>query len=148
AAAADGNDVINIAKATYTGNLVIPNAANLTNLVIQTTGGPTSENQQATVKANSGTILKVDGETGVTINALKFDGTGLASDANGFANGVAVVNGGQATIQNDFIRNISPATGEGFGIRVGQSPGALPADAPGTTGTATISNNTISNISK
>src|SRR5262249_7184429 len=69
AAAADGNDIINIAKATFTGNLTIPNSANLTNLVIQTTGSPTSENQMATLKASSGVILLVDGETNVTIKS-------------------------------------------------------------------------------
>src|SRR5262245_14392863 len=47
AAASDGNDVINVAAATFTGNLVIPNSVSLTNLILQTTGTPTSESKMA-----------------------------------------------------------------------------------------------------
>src|SRR5262245_52824901 len=73
AATADGNDIINIAKATYTENLTIPNSANLTNLVIQTTNSPTQQTGMATIKASTtGAILTVDGATGVTIQSLVF----------------------------------------------------------------------------
>src|SRR5262249_48899227 len=78
AATSDGNDIINIAKATFTENLVIPNSTNLTNLVIRkdpaATGSPT-------IKASTaGAILTVDGETGVTIQSLIIDGTGTPAN--------------------------------------------------------------------
>jgi parallel beta-helix repeat protein len=138
AAASDGNDVINVAAATFTGNLVIPNSANLTNLVIQTTGNPTSENKMAVIKANSGAVITVDGEAGVTIQNVKIDGT--STQAN---DGVYVIDGASVTIQNDFIRNVAPSGGaEGIGVRVGRFQGAT---TPG--GTVTVSNNTITGYS-
>jgi parallel beta-helix repeat protein len=138
AAASDGNDVINVAAATFTGNLVVPNSANLTNLVIQTTGNPTSESKMAVIKANSGAVITVDGKTGVTIQNVKIDGTGTQAN-----DGVYVIDGASATIQNDFIRNVAPSNGaEGIGVRVGRFQGAT---TPG--GTVTVSNNTITGYS-
>ncbi|HJZ94730.1 MAG TPA: right-handed parallel beta-helix repeat-containing protein [Gemmataceae bacterium] len=133
AATNDGNDIINIAPATYTGNLVIPNSANLTNLLIQKTPNSTGN---STIKASSaGAILTVDGETGVTINSLVFDGSNTPANQ-----GIFIKNGGQATIQSNVIQNINPSSGEGIGIRVGRS--AFAVGGP-TTGTATVSGNVV-----
>src|SRR5262249_14328960 len=133
AAASDGNDVINIAKGTYTGNLVIPNSANLTNLTIQTTNTPSAENSMAVIKATSGAVITIDGAAGGTIRNVKIDGTGTQAN-----DGIYVRNNGSATITNDFIRNIFPSSGEGIGIRVGRFQGGT---VPG--GTVTVTNNTI-----
>jgi parallel beta-helix repeat protein len=138
AATSDGNDVINVAAATFTGNLVIPNSANLTNLVLQTTGDPTTESKMAVIKASSGAVITVDGETGVTIRNVKIDGTGTQANE-----GVYVIDGASATIQNNFIRNMDPGHGnEGTGVRVGRFQGAT---TPG--GSVTVSNNTITGYS-
>jgi parallel beta-helix repeat protein len=138
AAANDGNDIINVAKATYTGNLVIPNSANLTNLIIQTTGTPTAENSMAVINATSGAVITVDGEANVTIRNLKIDGTGTQANQ-----GVFVEHGASVTIQSDFIRNIAPTNGgEGIAIRVGRFQGT-----PVTGGTVTVKGNTISGYS-
>jgi parallel beta-helix repeat protein len=132
AATSDGNDIINIDPATYIGNLVISNSPNLTNLLIQKTPGSTGN---VTIKASSsGAILTVDGETGVTIQSLVFDGSGTPAN-----DGIFVKNGGQSTIQSNIIQNIAPTSGEGIGIRVGRSVFAGGA----TTGTATISSNVV-----
>jgi parallel beta-helix repeat protein len=133
AAASDGNDTINVAAGTYTGNLVIPNAPGLTNLVIQTTGSPSSEGKMAVIKASSGAVITINGEPNVTIQFVKIDGTGTQANQ-----GVYLINNGSATIQHDFIRNISPSSGEGIGIRVGRFQGT---PVPG--GSVTVSGDTI-----
>jgi parallel beta-helix repeat protein len=136
ASASDGNDTININAGTYTGNTTVPSSANITNLVIQTTGQPSAEGSMAVLKANSGIILTLNGEAGVIVRSVKFDGTGTqANDA------IFVENGATATIDKNFVRNFNPTTGEGIGIRVGRyQAGVIPG------GTVTVCNNTVSNF--
>jgi parallel beta-helix repeat protein len=112
------------------------NAANTSN---KPTVKPTS------TLTGSNAIFDVNGATGVTLENLVIDGSGTSTAWFG----VFVEQGGSATIQSNTIQNVmgTASTGgdTGFAVRVGRSSlsGQL-----ATTGTATVTGNTITHYGK
>src|SRR5262249_11952910 len=138
---------IKIDPGTYNEQVVIPNTINATNSLII---DATTTSNKPTVRPNftlsgSQAVVDVNGATGFTIQNVIIDGGGTPSAWFG----VFVEQGGSATVKNNTIKNMTAtaSTGgdTGFGIRVGRS--SL-SGQPATTGTATISGNTITGYGK
>jgi parallel beta-helix repeat protein len=148
AAAESGtSNTIEIDAGTYNEQVTIPSTVTTTDsLVIEAT----STKSEPTVKptgtlTGNQAIFDVDGATGVTLKNLVINGSGTSSAWFG----VFVEGGGSATIEDDTIENMAAtaSTGNdtGFGVRVGRS--SL-SGQPATTGTATVSNDTITGYGK
>jgi parallel beta-helix repeat protein len=134
-------DTIKVYPGTYNEQVVIPSTINATNSLVIDAGNTSNKPTIAAPASTTGSkaIIDVNGATGFTVQNMIIDGTG--SDV---WFGVFVENAGSATIQNNTIQNImaSAASGAdtGFAIRVGRS---ILSSQPATSGTATISSNTI-----
>jgi parallel beta-helix repeat protein len=140
-AAANPGDTIKVDPGVYTQQVVIgKNAHGVTLNNIKLLG----TNQQSiiapTVNSQTAALLEVTGAKNVTIDGFTVTGPGNGTGSIGY--GILVDGGGSATITNDHITNIrdNPISGDqnGVGIKVGGS----------TTGTATISHDTIDNYQK
>jgi parallel beta-helix repeat protein len=149
AAASSGTaNTILIDPGTYNEQVVIPNSITATDSLVinaaNTSNKPTIK-PTSTLTGGSNAIVDVNGATGLTIENVVIDGGGTSSAWFG----VFVEQGGSATIQNNTIKNVaataSSGDDNGFGIRVGRS--SLSGQS-GTTGTATISGNTITGYGK
>jgi parallel beta-helix repeat protein len=140
-------DTIKIDPGTYAEQVTIPSTITATNSLVITAASTTNKPTVKPTATLTGTqaIIDVNGATGVTIQNLVIDGGGTSSAWFG----VFVEGGGSATVQSNTIRNVTAtaSTGEdtGFGIRVGRS--SLSGQSA-TTGTATITSNTITNYGK
>jgi parallel beta-helix repeat protein len=140
-------DTILIDAGTYNEQVVIPSSINTTNsLVINAASLSNKPTIKPTVALSmSMAIVDVNGATGVTLENVIIDGSGTSTAWFG----VFVENGGNATIQSNTIQNVTATASSGqdtgFGIRVGRN--TLSGQAA-TTGTATISNNTITGYGK
>jgi parallel beta-helix repeat protein len=140
-------DTILIDQGTYAEQVTIPSTINTTNSLVinaaNTSKKPTVK--PTTALTGSQAILDVNGATGVTIQNLIIDGSGTSTAWFG----VFVEGGGSATISSNTIQNVagtaSSGNDNGFGIRVGRS--SLSGQAA-TTGTATITSNTITGYGK
>jgi parallel beta-helix repeat protein len=140
-------DTIKIDPGTYNEQVVIPSTITTTNsLVIDAA----NTSNQPVIKptftlTGSNAIVDVNGATGLTIKHMVIDGSGTSSAWFG----VFVEQGGSATITSNTIKNLtataSSGNDTGFGIRVGRS--SL-SGQPATTGTATITSNTITGYGK
>jgi parallel beta-helix repeat protein len=114
--AADAGDTILVARGTYTEQVTIPDDKDDLTLRSQ-------QSQRAVIEAPATltgelAIVTVDGADGVTIRG--FTVTGPAGTADGLTYGVAVVNGGSATIEDNFITKIrnNPLNGSQTGIGI------------------------------
>jgi parallel beta-helix repeat protein len=137
-AAANSGDTISIDTGTYQEQVTIPSRFTSLTVTSTTTSSPATIKAPASV-TGSGAIVDINGAKGVTLKSLTITGDGSST----VQDGILVENGGSATIQNDKVQNIKPTVGyDGVGIRVGRS--AL-AGTP-TTGTATVSNSTVTNF--
>jgi parallel beta-helix repeat protein len=149
-AAANSNtaNTILIDANTYNEQVIIPSTITTTNSLVinaaSTRNEPTVK-PTSTLTGGSNAIFDVNGAKGVTIENLIIDGSGTSSAWFG----VFVEQGGSATITGNTIQNLaataSSGTDTGFGIRVGRS--SLSGQAA-TTGTATITSNTITGYGK
>jgi parallel beta-helix repeat protein len=152
--AAKPGDTIQVDPGTYTGPVTIgqnSSGVTLNNLVLA------GSNQSSIIQWSSNpdptkpAIVEISGAKNVTLNGFTIQGPGNAPGSIGY--GVEVDGGGSANITNNHITKIedSPMDGvqSGIAIRVGQSPITTgTTTTPGTTGTATISHNTIDGYQK
>jgi parallel beta-helix repeat protein len=147
AASSPGADTILIDPGTYNEQVTVPATINAsTNSLVINAANTSSKPVILPTAALTGSmaIVDVNGATGLTLENVIIDGSGTTAPL-----GVFVENGGAATIQSNTIRNVSGSFfqggQDGIAIRVGRSSlSGLPA----TTGTATISSNTITKYGK
>jgi parallel beta-helix repeat protein len=147
AASSNTANTILIDPGTYAEQVTIPSTITTTNSLVinaaNTSNKPTVK--PTSTLTGSMAIFDVNGAKGVTIENLVIDGGGTSSAWFG----VFVEGAGSATITLNTIQNVAAtaSTGgdTGFGIRVGRSSrsGQL-----ATTGTATITSNTITGYGK
>jgi parallel beta-helix repeat protein len=141
-------DTIKIDPGTYNEQVIVPSTITATNSLVidaaNTSNKPTIK-PTFPLTGGSNAIIDVNGAKGLTIQNLVIDGSGTSSAWFG----VFVEQSGTATIQNNTIKNLTAtaSTGNdtGFGIRVGRS--SLSGQSA-TTGTATITSNTITGYGK
>jgi parallel beta-helix repeat protein len=147
AAGSNTSNTILIDAGTYNEQVTIPNTITTTNSLVINAANTKNKPivKPTSTLTGSMAIFDVNGATGVTIENLIIDGSGTSSAWFG----VFVEGGGAATIQSNTIQNMTAtaSTGNdtGFGIRVGRS--SLSGQSA-TTGTATISSNTITSYGK
>jgi hypothetical protein len=140
-AASTGTD-IEIGAGTYIEQVVIGSGKN--NLTLDGHSWNDTVISAPGVLTSSKSIVQISTSTGVTIENLKISGPGGGA-CDSLEYGVRIVNGGQATILNDRITNItdSPLGGcqNGVAILVGHQ-------SESTTGSAVINGDIITNYQK
>jgi parallel beta-helix repeat protein len=145
--AANPGDTIQVDPGTYNEQVAIgqnSHGATLNNLVLEGTNQSSIIQLPSTAPASQQTaIVQISGAKNVTLNGFTIQGPGNVGGSIGY--GVEVVDGGSANITNNHITQIedNPMSGDqnGIAILVGRHSLA-------TTGTATISHNTIDGYQK
>jgi parallel beta-helix repeat protein len=141
--AANPGDTILVDPGTYQEQVTVfqnTNGVTLNNLKLKSSSSLAAVIQAPTALTGAGAIVEVSGATNVTINGFTIQGPDGGS--NTLNDGILVDNAGSATITGNHITRIedNPLNGNqtGIGIEVGGS----------TTGTATISGNTVDDYQK
>jgi parallel beta-helix repeat protein len=145
--AANPGDTIQVDPGTYNEQVTIgqnSHGATLNNLVLEGTNQSSIIQLPSTAPASQQTaIVKVSGASNVTIDGFTIQGPGNGPGSIGY--GVQVVGGGSANISNNHITQIQdgPMSGDQNGVAILVGRKSLD-----TTGTATISHNTIDGYQK
>jgi parallel beta-helix repeat protein len=149
--AAKPGDTIQVDPGTYTGQVTIgqnSSGVTLNNLVLAGSNQSSIIQWPSNPDPTKPAIVEISGANNVTLNGFTIQGPGNVPGSIGY--GVEVDGGGSANITNNHITKIedNPMSGDqtGIAIRVGQHPNTT--FPTGTTGTATISNNTIDGYQK
>ena len=145
--AANPGDTIQVDPGTYNEQVAIgqnSHGATLNNLVLEGTNQSSIIQLPSTAPASQQTaIVQISGAKNVTLNGFTIQGPGNVPGSIGY--GVEVVGGGSANITNNHITKIedNPMSGDQNGIAI-----LVGRQSLGTTGTATISHNTIDGYQK
>jgi parallel beta-helix repeat protein len=145
--AANPGDTIRVDPGTYTEQVTISqnsHGVTLNNLVLEGSNQSSIIQLPATAPASQQTaIVKISGATNVTLDGFTVQGPGNGPGSIGY--GVEVVGGGSANITNNHITQIEdgPMSGDQNGVAILVGRKSL-----STTGTATISHNTIDGYQK
>jgi parallel beta-helix repeat protein len=144
--AAHANDTIQVDPGTYTEQVKIDNTGHARdNLKLNGSGQNSTFIKAPVVLVSPNAIVEVSGAQNVTIDNFTIEGPASTANSGGDLYGVRVDGGGSATITQNHITAIedTPFDGvqEGIAIDVGRKRDA-------TTGSATISQNTIDNYQK
>jgi parallel beta-helix repeat protein len=145
--AANSGDTIRVDPGTYNEQVTIfqnSHGVTLNNLVLEGSNQSSIIQLPSTAPASQQTaIVKVSGASNVTIDEFTIQGPGNGPGSIGY--GVQVVGGGSANITNNHITQIQdgPMSGDQNGVAILVGRKSLD-----TTGTATISHNTIDGYQK
>jgi parallel beta-helix repeat protein len=142
--AANAGDTILVDPGTYKEQVTFSGSSkNNIDLAAQS-GTPVIKTPQTLTGSKA--IVDVNASTGVTIQGFKIAGPSNGA-ARSISAGVMIEGGGSATVNNNVITGIQDNTFDGTQNGVGIQVGRFTSGTP-TTGTATITDNTINNYQK
>ena len=137
--AASAGDTILVARGTYIEQVIVPEDKD--DLTIRSQAPRQAVIQATDTLTGANAIVTVDGADGVTLRGFTI--TGPAVTANSLTAGVAIVDGGSATIRDNVITGIRNDPLDGVQTGIGIIVDGFDAET-----TAVIQNNTITDYQK